>query len=561
MERATPGRHGRDRAALVGLTVLMLAATLLSYSPAAVPLIDDWIYAWSVAHFLQTGTVRMLEWSAHYPVAQILWGALCSQLFGFSIGVLRLSTLVLAWAGLLAFYLMLRELEIRPLVAGLGTLLLLCNPVVFMLANSFMTDAPFVSVMNGALLFYVRWAKRGQTRDIALGSGLAITSFLIRQPGVTLALVPVGYLVLMRLVSDTPRVLSWPQRLCLLLPFLGMGLTLGWIHLVHGETRIYRERVENLSSFVLSTPGWIYLRELVHIVLHLGFVLWPLTWGIIAGLSLRALVWATGIIAVLCGLCFWHGGQLPLPLDARWDAILTWNELGMGRDLIAGSIPDRSQLVWCQGLVLTLSLSGAVVLVAALAEGLRRWTHWVRGSATVLLLNGLGQLLLLGVLWLFYDRYYLPILPESIALLVSYLYPTKRVTALIVAGQLLWGAVAVTGTIDMFRFSVAVLEARDWLLDQGVAPQHIDAGYVLNGWYLYAPSLHAGRGPEPDVPFITTMTTLPYKIANASDADYRVVCRVTLPALWAATNSLYVLEHAAITERWGLSSLLTQDPL
>jgi hypothetical protein len=135
------------------------------------------------------------------------------------------------------------------------------------------------------------------------------------------------------------------------------------------------------------------------------------------------------------------------------------------------------------------------------------------------------------------------------------------VTALIVAGQLLWGAVAVTGTIDMFRFSVAVLEARDWLLDQGVAPQHIDAGYVLNGWYLYAPSLHAGRGPEPDVPFITTMTTLPYKIANASDADYRVVCRVTLPALWAATNSLYVLEHAAITERWGLSSLLTQDPL
>ena len=40
----------------------------------------------------------MLEWSAHYPLAQVLWGALFSQLLGFSFVVLRLSTLVLAWA-------------------------------------------------------------------------------------------------------------------------------------------------------------------------------------------------------------------------------------------------------------------------------------------------------------------------------------------------------------------------------------------------------------------------------------------------------------------------------
>jgi 4-amino-4-deoxy-L-arabinose transferase-like glycosyltransferase len=550
----TSERRGSDRAALVGLTVLILAATLLSCSLAAVPLIDDWAYAWSVVHFLQTGTVRMVESSSHYPVAQILWGALCSQLFGFSFGVLRLSTLLLVWGGFLAFYLTLRELAIRPLPASLCTLVLLCNPVVFMLGNSFMTDAPFVSIMNGALLWYARWTLRGRTQDLALGSGLAVVAFLIRQPGATLALVPVGYLVLMRLVGGTRRVLPRSQQLCLVVPFLGIGLTLGWIHAIHGETRLYRERVEDLS-FVWSTSGWIYLRELVHIVLHLGLVLWPLTWGIITSLRLRALGWATGIIAVLCGLCLWHQGELPQALGP----ILTWNELGMERVLIAGSIPDRSWLVWCQGLVLPISLSGAIVLVAALLKGLWRWPHWIRGPATVLLLNGLGQLLLLEVLWLFYDRYYLPLLPGSAALLASYLKPTKRVTALILAGQLLWGTVAVTGTIDMFRFGIAVSEARMWLLEQGVAPQHIDAGYVLNGWWLYAPSLHAGRGPEPDVPFITTMTALPYKIANASDAAYRVVRRVTLPALWAATDSLYVLEHAAITERWGLPSMLPRE--
>src|SRR5215218_6973209 len=153
-----PSSRG-DRGALVGMTGVMLAMTWLASALVEVPLIDDWTYAWSVEHFLQTGELRMLEWSAHYPLAQILWGALFSRLLGFSFAVLRLSTLVLAWAGLLALYGTLRELGIRPLLASLGTLLLWCNPVFFVLSHSFMTDVPFVSLMNAELLGYVRWVK------------------------------------------------------------------------------------------------------------------------------------------------------------------------------------------------------------------------------------------------------------------------------------------------------------------------------------------------------------------------------------------------------------------
>jgi len=43
---------------------------------ADVPLHDDWTYAWSVEHFLKTGKLQVLDWSIHYPFAQILWGAL-----------------------------------------------------------------------------------------------------------------------------------------------------------------------------------------------------------------------------------------------------------------------------------------------------------------------------------------------------------------------------------------------------------------------------------------------------------------------------------------------------
>jgi hypothetical protein len=118
MASTVPGHSGReDHWALVGITAVVLLTALLAWGPVEIPVIDDWTYAWSVEYFLRTDELRMLEWSAHYPLAQILWGALFSRLFGFSFVVVRLSTLVLAWAGLLAFYGMLREVGTRPLLA------------------------------------------------------------------------------------------------------------------------------------------------------------------------------------------------------------------------------------------------------------------------------------------------------------------------------------------------------------------------------------------------------------------------------------------------------------
>jgi hypothetical protein len=119
MDSTMAGRSGGgDGGALVGITAVVLMTALLVSAPVEAPVIDEWTYAWSVEHFLQTGELRVLEWSTVYPLAQILWGALFSRLLGFSFAVLRLSTLVLAWAGLLAFYGTLRELGSCPLLAG-----------------------------------------------------------------------------------------------------------------------------------------------------------------------------------------------------------------------------------------------------------------------------------------------------------------------------------------------------------------------------------------------------------------------------------------------------------
>jgi hypothetical protein len=335
-----------------------------------------------------------------------------------------------------------------------------------------------------------------------------------------------------------------------------VGLTLWWIHAVHGETRVSLEKAQMLR-LILAIDRWVYVRELLHALLHLGLVLWPLAWVLVARLSIRALFWASAVMGVLSALCLWQAGALPPPLGV----MLTWDELGLARELIAGQIAHRQLPRWGQGAVLGVSLSAAVGIVAALWDGLRGWPYRVRRPGTVLLLNGLLQTLLFEALWLYYDRYYLPLLPGLTALLLVHLRPTKVTMTVGMAGLLLWGAVAVTGTIDQFRYTQAIVEARDWLLRHGVAAVHIDAGYALTGWWLYAhhPDGPPSRGREPDVPWVTGWPVLPYKIANAAEPPYAVVWSVRRPMLWAASDTLYVLEHTAVTDRWGLPALRARE--
>jgi hypothetical protein len=275
-------------------------------------------------------------------------------------------------------------------------------------------------------------------------------------------------------------------------------------------------------------------------------------------LSTRAVAGASAAVAVLSGLVLWQEGALPQPLGI----MLTWDELGLSRELIAGQIAHRQLPRWGQGVVLGVSLSGAVGLVAVLWDRLRRWPHGSREPYTVLLLNLLLQSLLFEALWLYYDRYYLPLLPGLIALLLARLRPTKGAIMVGMAGVLLWGVIAVTGTIDQWRYHQTVVEARDWLLRHGVGAEHIDAGYALTGWWLYAhapPGAPTHKG-EPDVPWITGWRPLPYKVANVAEPSYAVVRSFRRPMLWAASDTLYVLEHAAVTEHWGLPSLRAREP-
>jgi hypothetical protein len=137
--------------------------------------------------------------------------------------------------------------------------------------------------------------------------------FLIRQPEAALALIPLISLLLARVADDKRHALPWSQRIWLLLPFLGMGLTFWWIQAVHEGTRVYLEKAQNLR-LIFAISGWVSVRELLHALSHLGLVLWPLAWMAFGGLSTRVLAGASAVMAVLAASA--SGRRVRCPI--RW---------------------------------------------------------------------------------------------------------------------------------------------------------------------------------------------------------------------------------------------------
>jgi hypothetical protein len=148
---------------------------------------DEWAYALNVQDLLQSGRYRPHDWLAANPAFQVYWGALFSELFGFSFSSLKLSTAVLALGGSISFYGLLKEHGIGESEAGLLTLALLASPLVLQFSIKFQTDVPFLMLSTAAVFFYTRAIRLHSCRVMFIGSILACLAVLTRQFGVGLA--------------------------------------------------------------------------------------------------------------------------------------------------------------------------------------------------------------------------------------------------------------------------------------------------------------------------------------------------------------------------------------
>jgi Dolichyl-phosphate-mannose-protein mannosyltransferase len=518
------------------------AILILPYFSAAIPLHlfanvpfhDDWTYAWSVEHFLKTGQLQVLDWSIHYPFVQILWGALFCLPFGFSFSALRVSTVVLAWLGALALYGTLRELGRMRSESVIAALVLIANPVFFVLSFSFMTDVPFVSVSNIAFFFVVRGLYRKSFFELWLGCAFGACAFFIRQ--IAIAIPGAVLLYVLFAPSFRSRKYILPPMIVLLFVCLMPVLIAQTV----GLTSHYIDRKwvfdKWLNEYELGIPG------LLRVIMHSGLALIPMTLPVTASFYRRPRFWgAISVLLLLTACSVLFSPEIPKPLEGMWHLI----SLGKERDprLLHG-LPDPDFLPsWLNYPLYAFSLFSSAVIIIKVSH--------IAGTVIeeplgLFVCYAFSQFIVIMALWLFdavgSDRYSIVLLPPLIVILANGQLKSKSTIA----------AIAVLSLISMLvtwhetQNQRAVAEGLAWLRDKDMPFANIDAGYAFNGWNLYAhpENLAPGTLRERDVPFVTTNEKKPYVIATSPIPGYRVLRRYrwSIP-LRSLDYNIYVLEQ------------------
>src|SRR5918999_889564 len=171
LNRIMTGAQANWTVLAVFIAFALAAVVVPTLAPVATT--DDWAYARSAQILLDEARLTIFPVVAATAVFQIVWGALFGFIFEPTLGVFRLSTVVITALGGLALYGLCRDLGVARARGALGVATYLFNPLVFVLAFTFMTDAHFMALLVIATwLFTQAIGPEGlEGRLIVAGSG------------------------------------------------------------------------------------------------------------------------------------------------------------------------------------------------------------------------------------------------------------------------------------------------------------------------------------------------------------------------------------------------------
>lgn len=490
---------------VLAVAAAFVASTFLVPTLAPVAVSDDFVYARSVGTLVEEGELRILP-AAATAVAQVLWGGLFAAVFGWSFGVLRVSTVVLWLLGGLAVYGLCRQARAGTAVSALGAALYWFNPLGYVLAFTFMTDAPFTSMAAVAAYLYAR------DRTVA-GSVVAALAFLVRQHGVLVPVAVACWLVASRrLRPDRDGAVLLAQVTAV--PVLTV---VAYYAAVRAGVLDQASNAGDFASAALDaglrgTFGLVRSLAFVDLV-WLGAFAFPVAVAASPALPrlVRSVPRAGWLVVAACAVVM-AAGFVALPTRDRGfpyvPQFVDRAGLGPSGDLRGGRLPLVSTTVTAA--VGWVVAAAALVLVVLLVRHLRR-TRGVDADADG---DGRRVAALAGwmVAWLAvgalvtsfqiddaavsYDRYLLPALPFAVVVVVWAARDARlpAAPAWVAAGAL--AAFAVAGTHDHLAYQSATWEMGRRAVASGVAHDDLDAGAAWDGYHLFDGFDPAARDPE-----------------------------------------------------------------
>ena len=513
------------------LTAFWLLSVTVVNPVGNFPLNDDWSFGLTVKHLLETGNYQAGGWVGMTLLMNVLWGSTFCLLHGFSFTVLRFSTLVASWLGMVAVYGLMRECRQSRGVTLLAALVFAFDPVYYLLSYTFMTDVLFVALAISAGIFFLRDLTGSSNRNLFLATLFSLAAVMSRQVGLA---VPLAFAVVSTWqhggkARSTLRAAA-PLILC-------VAAMIGFEYWQARTGRLPALYNTKSKSLVLAFGNPVKLAGvLAHSVyltlMYLGLYLSPLLVLSLPGLGRqdKKLRFVFGCaVAVMAGLTVVNGlcGKgYTMPLSTN-----IINKSGLGPLTLQDSIqvnttPMLPGYFWMA--VTLICVAGAAILISrgiAIAVELSPKLVPYRLNADQ---TGAVFLLLTAIINLapffatgFVDRYLFPAVPFLMAGLLMPIcgpqtqahghlnkpaqtrqpdspvgfVPGKVVAAILLGGFVLF---SVCGTRDYLAWNRARWRALNDLIHQDqVQPAAIDGGFEFNGYYLYRPDfkIDPSKGP------------------------------------------------------------------
>ncbi len=461
---------------LLILLLLWCGAVALANPAGDFPLNDDWAYGLNTRALAVENRLFFSEWPAMTLIAHTLWGALFCKFFGFSFTALRFSTLLTGLIGLAGFYRLLTWATLPRQMVWFLSLLLVFNPFWFVLANSYMTDVPFLAVLLWSVYFFLKMLEKPAVTVLLCATFFAIWACFIRQLGL---IVPGIFMLLFLYYQPFTRKNLLFAMLPVALCFSGVELFTAWQKSTGQLPPAYTGLHHLWTAFANNPEALNIAATRIGIALMtMGLFLLPVFPRYhFKNPFKNRLAW---LLLPLGGCCIW----------IAWSDFPNGNvfyNLGLGPKLLKDAYwgehtgPKLSEAGFL--VVKWVATIGACILLLAAGEksAVSKRQALLRHFSIGVVLAYLGFVCANSLL---IDRYLFPFTPF---LLLLYGTACKRFTK---PGWLLLGLLclfSVTATHDYLAWNRARWAAAAQLATQDIPPAQIDGGFEFNGWYATGP--------------------------------------------------------------------------
>jgi hypothetical protein len=488
---------------VAALIVLWMLIEIIINPIGDFPLDDDWTYALPVQWLVERGRLGLTQQNAAF-FTQLLWGSLWTAAAGFSYTVLRLSTLATAALALVVTYLAGREVGLSRPLAAIAVGLLLINPVFVSLANTFMTDVPFLALMMVSVLLLLRALKYDSAAYLWVGLATLLGLVLLRQVGIAIAF---GLIVALAIKEGMSR--GWLLRTIVPTAVM-LGVVFAyrrWLEANNLLPAMYDMYTGGLKALVTDLAhlrlgaGKPVVRGIGFGLMHLGLWMFPLIilmlprWsGATTRRGERLTFAALALITTSLTAALWYSGML-MPLGMGGNILV---DLGTGIRSLDGPAPHAPH--WCWVAITWASAFGATALVLALGQVARRILAQLRSGQPRQSL-WLPSFLLVSLVFIYapfsalygpwFDRYLLPVMVLSTLLLTGEtIGPTAPLRPILdahvvvsAALALIYLGFAVASTHDYLAWNRQRWAAGSLLIERGITPADIRGGYEFDQYY------------------------------------------------------------------------------